>query len=519
VHEIHNPVVRLVRERELFAALGFPNAKVLTQMNPDVSLTLRDEGEAERAAEVLRGLYVHPGKPLFEVERRSSQVFLELLMPRRQPGETLPPIRHITQAEFQAPFERHVHEHPTNDQSTAQHDEPGFLLAYSAGRSSSACADIPVTDIAPTILSWFGIGPQPWMKDPGAPAIASIEPTRQPRPRLAGRRRDRRVARHAGRDRLPRSPFAVKLAITVGLFAYLLSKVEIAPVVRQLRAMAPAAAVGAEALLAPAARLLACAGSVVNRDRRVADARRSGSAADGDRPLLQPGPAVGFRRRRGAGVDRRARGRPLGPVVRAIVCDRVVGLLVLVVMVSADVSSPCPMSSDPTCRRRLASQSSPARRSRLAALFLLGAPLGRLLMRTPAHASRSAGSRRSPRVLFRSRGRSAVVVPRAGGQLLNVAAMHWCAVAWASTRPRGRAGHRPAVMLVSMAPVSFAGLGRPRGRDDRRPRPRRDRGGDALAVSVAFGCAPGRARRARWSALAGRRGGAARWCRAPEAAR
>jgi hypothetical protein len=31
VHEIHNPVVRLVKEDELFAALGFPGVKVLTQ--------------------------------------------------------------------------------------------------------------------------------------------------------------------------------------------------------------------------------------------------------------------------------------------------------------------------------------------------------------------------------------------------------------------------------------------------------------------------------------------------------
>ena len=135
MHEIHNPVVRLVRERELFAALGFPGVKVLTQMNPDVSISLPDEATAERAADVLRGLYVHPGKGLFEVERRGRQVFLELLMPRRRKGETLPPIRHTAIADFQAPFERHVHEHGTNDQSTAQHDEPGFLLAYSAGRT------------------------------------------------------------------------------------------------------------------------------------------------------------------------------------------------------------------------------------------------------------------------------------------------------------------------------------------------------------------------------------------------
>jgi len=172
VHEIHNPVVRLVHEGELFAALGFPGAKVLTQMNPDVSLTLADEAEAERAADVLRGLYVHPGTPLFEVDRRARQVFLELLMPRRQRGETLPPIRHTTLKAFEAPFAHHVHEHSTNDQSTAQHNEPGFLIAYSESRKLEMVRpEIPVTDIASTILSWFDIGPQPWMHEPGGPAI------------------------------------------------------------------------------------------------------------------------------------------------------------------------------------------------------------------------------------------------------------------------------------------------------------------------------------------------------------
>jgi hypothetical protein len=172
VHEIHNPVVRLVREDELFAALGFPGVKVLTQMNPDVSISLPDEATAQRAADVLRGLYVHRGTALFEVERRGRQVFLELLMPRRFKGEMLPPIRHTDIPDFQAPFERHVHEHGTNDQSTAQHDEPGFLLAYSAGRTLELVRpNVLVTDIAPTVLSWFGIPPQPWMTSPGTPAI------------------------------------------------------------------------------------------------------------------------------------------------------------------------------------------------------------------------------------------------------------------------------------------------------------------------------------------------------------
>ena len=172
VHEIHNPVVRLVHEGELLAALGYPGVEVLTQMNPDVSLTLPDESTAAQAATVFGGLYVHGGKPLFEVERRGRQVFLELLMPLRAPGENLPPIRHTARPDFSVPFERHVREHGTNDQSTAQHRERGTLIAFSKGlRLERARAKISVTDIAPTVLSWFGVAPQPWMNGTHAPAI------------------------------------------------------------------------------------------------------------------------------------------------------------------------------------------------------------------------------------------------------------------------------------------------------------------------------------------------------------
>jgi hypothetical protein len=141
-------------------------------MNPDVSINLPDEATAARAAELVQGLYVHPGHGLFEVERKGRQVFLELIMPKRRKGEILPPIRHATLPGFELPFERHVQEHPTNDQSTAQHDEPGFLPAHCRGRRlEQVRAAIPVTDIAPTILSWFGLGPQPWMTGAGSPAI------------------------------------------------------------------------------------------------------------------------------------------------------------------------------------------------------------------------------------------------------------------------------------------------------------------------------------------------------------
>jgi hypothetical protein len=151
---------------------AFPDAKVLTQMNPDVSPPsptsagrARRRGaarlvRASRASLVRGGSAWAAGVP-GAAHAESGNA-----------GETLPPIRHSHLTGFQAPFERHVQEHPTNDQSTGAASTsrpPARLLRGS--HLEMVRPEIPVTDIAPTILSWFGIGPQPWMSEAGRPAI------------------------------------------------------------------------------------------------------------------------------------------------------------------------------------------------------------------------------------------------------------------------------------------------------------------------------------------------------------
>src|SRR6185503_927468 len=78
VVDIHNPVVRLVHERELFDAIGLTRYAVLHQMNPDVTVNLPDEAIAKQAEERLSGLWVSEHEPLFHVQRRGAQVFCEL---------------------------------------------------------------------------------------------------------------------------------------------------------------------------------------------------------------------------------------------------------------------------------------------------------------------------------------------------------------------------------------------------------------------------------------------------------
>jgi hypothetical protein len=164
VKDIHNPVVRLVNERELFDAIGLARYTVLHQMNPDVTINFENEADAIDAEKKLGGLHVEATEPLFTVQRRGAQVFCELNMPMRAKEGGTFTIRHRALPGFQADFARHISEHATNDQSTAHHKDSGWLLAYCKGQRVRAREQvIRVTEIAPTILSVFGLPPQPWM--------------------------------------------------------------------------------------------------------------------------------------------------------------------------------------------------------------------------------------------------------------------------------------------------------------------------------------------------------------------
>lgn len=161
---IHNPVVRLVRELELFDEVGLRDYRVLHQMNPDLTITFRDAAAASKAKPIVEGFYVQAGQPLFYVDQRQQQLFCEFVMPRGLFGKTDGVyIAHTGRPELKFRFARHVSQHPTNDQSTAQHHDAGWLLAWGKGRRISALRkSLPVTEVAPALLSLYGIEPQPW---------------------------------------------------------------------------------------------------------------------------------------------------------------------------------------------------------------------------------------------------------------------------------------------------------------------------------------------------------------------
>jgi len=165
VTDIHNPVVRLIREHEFFDRVGLRDYRVLHQMNPDLTITFPDAASAERAEAIVSGFYVTKGQPLFLVIRARHQLFCEFVMPRGLFGKTAGVfIRHPERPDLAFPFADHVSQHPTNDQSTAQHRDEGWLLLWHKGsRKIRALRDeVSVTEVAPVLLDLFGIPPQPW---------------------------------------------------------------------------------------------------------------------------------------------------------------------------------------------------------------------------------------------------------------------------------------------------------------------------------------------------------------------
>jgi hypothetical protein len=169
--EIHNPVARLVAVEELLAALGVGEAEVRHQMNPDLTLDYRSPGAAAHASEVLSQVTLGADR-LFEVASRGPQVFLELNLPPAVWTNAGLAIQH-PRLGVPRPWRRHIRVRESREQSTAHHHDAGLLLAWSRRTRLRQRRDsVAVTEVAPTLLSLFGIPAQPWMaQGSGAPAF------------------------------------------------------------------------------------------------------------------------------------------------------------------------------------------------------------------------------------------------------------------------------------------------------------------------------------------------------------
>ncbi len=283
--------------------------------------------------------------------------------------------------------------------------------------------------------------------------------------------------------------FVAKLGITVGLFAYLLGRIDFAPVLVQLQTMSLFAALAGIALLLMQLGLLAlrwhlineiveapmCVGQIVRLTaigHFFNQVLPSGFAGDGVRAWM-------------AGRD----GVHVGALVRAIICDRVVGLLVLALMVSATFAAVPSVTLG-----ELPSRSSPwlitlPSLLGLVSFFLLGAPIAALFTKHPRTRSIGKLTEDLHRVLFQAGARSMLVVALAlAVQLLNVAAVFCCAAGMRIDLGVAAALVLvPTVMLVSMMPISVAGWGVREGAMIFGLGLVGITAANALAVSVAFG--------------------------------
>ena len=287
---------------------------------------------------------------------------------------------------------------------------------------------------------------------------------------------------------LPWLGFVAKLAITAGLLAYLLAKVDIGPVLRQIGAMSPLSALGAELVLGVQLVLLGVRWQLVNRvvgaPLRFGQAMRLSLIGHFSNQVLPSGLAGDAVR---AWLVSRE-GMHLGRAVRGIVSDRIVGLLVLVLIVAATVLAWPALAS-----RRLPDDDafravSIAGLASLVALYLLGARVARLLARFRLTHGLAKVTGDLHGVLHAGAVSVAIVALAAIVHVLNVVAIALCAQGMRIDLDFGAAlTIVPAVMLVSLAPVSFAGWGVREGAMAVGLGLLGVATRDALAVSVAFG--------------------------------
>lgn len=280
----------------------------------------------------------------------------------------------------------------------------------------------------------------------------------------------------------------LKLLLTAGLITYLLRKIDIAPVLRQIRTIEPVWAVLAVLIMMLQLALVSLRWQLVNQ---LVDARMRigqvvrltliGQFFNQVLPSTVGGDAVRAWLASREGV-------PMGRAVTGILCDRAAALTALLLIVSCTLFVLPALVPNKFPAIDLLRIFALIGLSALAALLFWGALLARLLMRYRITSYIGKLVRDFRKVLY-SPAKSAAIMTLAGAvQVLLVMAIYLCA--------QGMNIHlefsaallvTPTIMLVSVIPISFAGWGVREGAMILGlgvlgiPEP------DAFAVSVAFG--------------------------------
>jgi uncharacterized protein (TIRG00374 family) len=253
---------------------------------------------------------------------------------------------------------------------------------------------------------------------------------------------------------------ALKIAITIGLMAYLLSKVDVAPVVVQMRAMSPKWAAAAVLPMVLQLALVSLRWRLVNglvgANMQLAQVFRLTLIGQFFNQVLPT--ALGGDAMRAWLASRE--GVPLARAISGVLCDRALGLMVLAVIVAGTLL----LLPQPVAERLPAKAAFQAIAllgvCGLVALFFAGDFIARLLGRR--RVTESLGKLvQDLRCVVYSRGPSVAIVALSGAvQVLFVTTIYLCAQGMSIPLGFGAALLViPAIMLVSVIPISFAGWG------------------------------------------------------------
>ncbi len=254
--------------------------------------------------------------------------------------------------------------------------------------------------------------------------------------------------------------FGLKLGVTIALVAYLLGKVDLAPVLTQIRSMQLGVAAIALGVLLLQLTLASLRWLLVNRlvdaympVRQVFRLTLIGQFFNQVLPSAVGGDAVR------AWLSSRE-GVPLGRAVTAIVCDRAVALVVLVLIISVTFLVFPQIAADSATMNRLFTFIAVLGLCGSTGLFVFGNLIARLLAhyRIARPLGKLIGDLR--KVLYSTATSALIIALSTAVQFLLVVAIYLCARGMDIPLHFGPALLVvPAIMLVSMIPISYGGWG------------------------------------------------------------
>ncbi|HXH54145.1 MAG TPA: alkaline phosphatase family protein [Gammaproteobacteria bacterium] len=159
VHQIHKPEIRFYNLKQLLNKIDVLNCEILTQANPNITLNFQDTADASLGAFKLSNLNVLGEYPLFKLEQREHQLFLEENLSPTMWALGTDVWMENQSNEMIFPLFDYVKISHLKDQYTADYSSEGWILFYSKELARNALPagteQLDVMEIYPLLLSYF----------------------------------------------------------------------------------------------------------------------------------------------------------------------------------------------------------------------------------------------------------------------------------------------------------------------------------------------------------------------------